>query len=173
MQQWVHKINKASTKLNLRLKGTETVAQMERLALQQAYRDVVGFGKFASLEYQDINRYQPGYREWMLKTDAESNECDFRLKRLATWLRQNPPLPKEKSIEDLLVKNPKSASQAEKSSKGSASSATSTEIMNVLQQLAGVAQNGQEDVAEMREERPRRKAASHTPRAPRKKIEQQ
>ena len=77
-----------------------------------------------------------------------------RLKRLATWLR---PLPKEKSIEDLLVENHKSASQAEKSSKGSASSATSTEIMNVLQQLAGVVQNVQEDVAEMREERPRRK----------------
>ncbi|CAE7224831.1 RE1 [Symbiodinium sp. KB8] len=175
LQQWVHKINKASakkahmvalceTEMGLQLKGTETVAQMERQALQHAYRvaapaaeDVVGFGKFAALEYQDINRYQPGYREWILKTDAESHECDYRLKRLATWLRANPSLPKDKSVEDLLVENHKSASQTGKSSKASASSTTSGEIMQVLQQLAGVVQNLQEDVAEMREERPRRK----------------
>ncbi|CAE7351625.1 unnamed protein product [Symbiodinium sp. CCMP2456] len=178
LQQWVHKINKASarksnlvalceTEMALPLKGTETVAQMERLALQHAYRvatpaaaDVVGFGKFSTLEYQDINRYQPGYREWILKTDAESTECDFRLKRLATWLRANPPMAKDKSIEDLLTENHKSVSMAGIENQSATSSTTPTEkgqIMQVLQQLAGAVQTLQEEVTEMKEERPRRK----------------
>ena len=182
LQQWVHKINKASakksnlvclceTELEIPLKGTETVAQLENLAMKQAYRiaqpagaDVVGFGKFAALEYRDINRYQLGYRDWILKTARESAECDFRLRRLATWLQANPPLPQEKSVEKLFEKGEGETHRPQPStmlsSASSASSTTSTEkgqIMQVLQQLAGAVQNLQEEVTEMKEDRPRRK----------------
>eukprot|EP00439_Symbiodinium_sp_Y106_P016270 s10372_g2.t1 len=180
--RWVHKINKASakksnlvclceTELEIPLKGTETVAQLENLAMKQAYRiaqpagaDVVGFGKFAALEYRDINRYQLGYRDWILKTARESAECDFRLRRLATWLQANPPLPQEKSVEKLFEKGEGETHRPQPStmlsSASSASSTTSTEkgqIMQVLQQLAGAVQNLQEEVTEMKEDRPRRK----------------
>ena len=60
------------------------------------------------------------------KTDAESTECDFRLKRLAKWLHENPPLTKDKTVEDLLAENITSASQAGRSSKGSSSSTVHT-----------------------------------------------
>ncbi|CAE7273716.1 RE1 [Symbiodinium sp. CCMP2592] len=182
LQQWVHKINKASarksnlvslceTEMEIPVKGTETVAQLETLAMKQAYRlstpagaDVVGFGKFAALEYRDINNHQPGYREWILKTAKESHECDFRLRRLATWLEANPPLPKDKSVEELFVEGEPNRARAMPSSMmssaSSVSSTTSTEkgqIMQVLQQLAGAVQHLQEEMTEMKEDRPRRK----------------
>ncbi|CAE7350905.1 unnamed protein product [Symbiodinium sp. CCMP2592] len=193
LQKWVMKINKARAKksemielcakeLELPLTGNETVSTLERLALQRASvitepmaRDTVGFGKHAALEYQDINRYQPGYREWVLKTDTEETGCDYRLRRLARWLRQNPAKGdqdenKPKTPELVKKKGGSRATGAKTigSSVASSSMASSSEtapltvdrdMIAMLQNLTGTIQHLQEKVAEMEEsrERPRKK----------------
>ncbi|CAE7939838.1 unnamed protein product, partial [Symbiodinium necroappetens] len=116
LQEWVCRINKARSKkaqlvelctkeLELNITGNETIPTLERWALQKAYlistpmaEDVVGFGRHSALEYQNINLYHQDYREWVLRTDAEETGCDYRLRRLAQWLRANPVDKTEKEI---------------------------------------------------------------------------
>ena len=199
LQVWVGKINKARAKkahlielctqeLSLVLTGNETVSTLERLALQRASivaepmaADLVGFGKHAALEYQEINRYQPSYREWVLKTDSEERECDWRLRRLARWLRANP-VDKDQAENKPAGKSPSRkkggssvAASSEISAGGTASSTTSSasaapvvvdkDMIAILQNLTGTIQNLQEKVAEMEEsrerERPRKKTEGY------------
>ncbi|CAE7255758.1 RE1 [Symbiodinium sp. CCMP2456] len=186
LQQWVGKINRASVKkanlvqlcqdeLQLTLSGNETVATLEKLAMQRASvlakpmaQDYVGFGKHAGLEYQDINEFQPAYREWVLKTDAEETGCDYRLRRLAVWLRENPV--RKGSQRDLPVRGqPKSKAMFRPSGatgsttppatemSPSAPSVVDRDMIAILQNLAGTVQDLQQEMAELKGERPRKK----------------
>ncbi|CAE7039700.1 unnamed protein product [Symbiodinium sp. CCMP2592] len=58
--------------------------------------DPVGFGRHASLSYEEIMKEWPEYCQWVLQTAHENGkESDYRLQRLAGWLRNQPT--KEKS----------------------------------------------------------------------------
>ena len=120
VRQWVRAVNKAkqrktdmvelcASKMNLSLSGHETIPVLEKAAMTWIYNHVeptaeddVGFGKYAALQYSDINLYYPSYREWIIKTDAEEAGADHRLRRLAAWLRANP-VEKTKSEQDKVV----------------------------------------------------------------------
>ncbi|CAE7246479.1 unnamed protein product [Symbiodinium necroappetens] len=49
-------------------------------------RDVVGFGRHASLTYAELVQQYPRYAEWVTTTHKETEETNPRLKRLAGWL---------------------------------------------------------------------------------------
>jgi len=170
--------------LQLILTGNETVAQLERRAVEQAHRlsaadgrDYVGFGKHAALQYMDINRYQPSYRAWVLQTDAERAGADYRLRRLASWLRENPVPRDQETHREMTVKAkvkavpkrrtipveeemelPMNTIDTELASASSATPAANMEQMaSAISQLAGVIQNLQHDMNDLKEERPRKK----------------
>ncbi|CAE7905236.1 unnamed protein product, partial [Symbiodinium sp. KB8] len=167
LQTWVQRINKARAKkanlievcrdeMGIEVTGNETIPVLERRALQRAHAlatpaaaDLVGFGKHAALEYQDINRYQPTCREWVLRTDSEESGCDYRLRRLAKWLRENPI----KTDEDEAPIKPKATrKKTTTSSVVSSSAASSTtpsaaidkDMVAILQNLTSAMQNLQE-----------------------------
>ena len=179
LQEWVSRINKARTKkaalielctkdLELTLTGNETIPTLERLALQRAHlvsrpmaEDVVGFGRHAALEYQDINRYQQSYSEWVLRTAAEESGCDYRLRRLAQWLKENPVEKTEKEAE---VKPRAMAKKKERPEPSAASGSSSTtpqvmdrDMLQILQNLTSTMQDLKSEVAELKGERPRKK----------------
>ncbi|OLP91564.1 hypothetical protein AK812_SmicGene26719 [Symbiodinium microadriaticum] len=191
LQNWVHRINKARVKkanlislcqdeMGIEVSGTETIPVLERKALLRAHslatpmaRDLVGFGKHAALEYQDINRYQRSYREWILKTDSEESGCDYRLRRLAQWLRENPVVdeeivethklkPTRKKGPSSLASNEPAPSLAISNVAASSSAAPATvdkDMVAILQNLTAAMQNLQEKVTDLEEgrERPRKK----------------
>ena len=195
LQKWVARINKARAKksemielctkeLELTLSGNETVSTLERLALQRAHLlaepmggDTVGSGKHAALEYQDINRYQPKYREWILKTDAEETGCDYRLRRLARWLRNNPveadqgenkprKLESEKKKSGSRVTSAKALTTSAASSSAAPSSEAAPVVVDkdmiaILQNLTGTIQNLQAKVEAMEEDRERPRKKDH------------
>ena len=198
LRVWVKKINQASAKktnlvtlceneLGLGLSGNETIAQLERKAMEQAHRlakadprDYVGFGKHAGLQYQDIHRYHKEYRAWVIRTAAENQSgCDHRLSRLAQWLFENPEYEEKTAIEETLEKykpekpvglprknpgvTPKAKiapSMPSTSEHGSASSSQAQgmeQLAGVITQMAGAIQSLQEEMQDLRAERPRKK----------------
>ncbi|CAE7241426.1 RE1 [Symbiodinium sp. CCMP2592] len=196
LRTMIHRINQARQKkatliqlcegdLQLILTGNETVAQLERRAVEQAHkltpadgRDYVGFGKHAALQYLEINRYQASYRAWVIQTDAESAGADYRLRRLAKWLRENPPdvdpenetphretqgrskaAPKRKTgPASKALSLPMNTLEDEKAATSSTStSAEMNQMAQAIMQMAGAIQNLQQDMNEMKEERPRKK----------------
>ena len=177
-------IELCTKELELTLSGNETVSTLERLALQRAHLlaepmggDTVGFGKHAALEYQDINRYQPKYREWILKTDAEETGCDYRLRRLARWLRNNPAeadqgenkprkLESEKKKSGSRVTSTKALTTSAASSSAAPSSEAAPVVVDkdmiaILQNLTGTIQNLQAKVEAMEEDRERPRKKDH------------
>ncbi|CAE7627786.1 unnamed protein product [Symbiodinium sp. CCMP2456] len=104
LQQQIKQLNKNNKKkadlveymekvLNLPVSANETMAQMEKRAMDHLYNtvqstslDVVGFGRHASLTYADLVRDYPQYVAWVKQTHRETDETNIRLKRLATWL---------------------------------------------------------------------------------------
>ncbi|CAE7161253.1 unnamed protein product, partial [Symbiodinium necroappetens] len=188
----IRKINQASKKkqllvslcegeLQLALTGNETMAQLERRAVEQAHRlarahahDYVGFGKHSGLQYEDINRYQPSYRAWVIQTDQESPGADYRLRRLAAWLRANPPAIEDEMPTREVRPKAKSATRAKPPVKdfpmemNDGASATSSEtppiqaaqMAQVLSQLAGAIETLQTEMKDLKDEkveRPRKK----------------
>ncbi|CAE7868774.1 unnamed protein product [Symbiodinium necroappetens] len=192
----IRKINQASKKkqtmvalcegeLQLALTGNETLAQLERRAVEQAHRlarahaqDYVGFGKHSGLQYEDINHYQPSYRAWVLQTAQENPGADYRLVRLANWLRNNPPAleadspvrtarPKAK-----MMMKPKTTMKSPPPTTIDEDAATSSDgppiradqLAKVLTQLSGAIetlQHEMKDLKEEKEERPRKKDAKN------------
>eukprot|EP00435_Cladocopium_sp_Y103_P059538 s1303_g21.t1 len=51
--------------------------------------DKVNFGKFADQTYVQVKVDHPDYASWVMKTAAESQDANWRLKRLAHWLTEN------------------------------------------------------------------------------------
>ena len=180
----INLIQLCEAELQLVLSGNETVAQLERRAVEQAHRlsavdgrDYVGFGKHAGLQYQDINRYHESYRTWVLQTDAESPGADYRLRRLARWLRENPIQPDNDGEISQVLKakakaTPRRANGYQKktmdlpmsvvehpppTSSSAAPSAGMEQMAQVITQLASAVQSLQHDLNDMKEERPRKK----------------
>ena len=140
--------------------------QRASLIAEPMAEDLVGFGKYAGLEYQDINLYQPAYREWVLRTAAEETGCDYRLRRLAQWLKTHP-VGTTKHSTKIEPKKPKESKQSTAASSSSNPPTMERDMLEVLQNLAGTIQNLQAEVAELKEERPRKKnpAREHPQRA--------
>ncbi|OLP88369.1 hypothetical protein AK812_SmicGene30299 [Symbiodinium microadriaticum] len=87
LQEYVSKV------LGLPVSENETMWQLEVKALDYLYanvescaRDVVGFGRHASLTYGELVQQYPRYAEWVTTTHQETEETNPRLKRLAGWL---------------------------------------------------------------------------------------
>ncbi|CAE7937367.1 rps4x [Symbiodinium sp. KB8] len=196
----IRKINQASKKkqtmvslcegeLQLALTGNETLAQLERRAVEQAHRlarahaqDYVGFGKHSGLQYEDINHYQPSYRAWVLQTAQENPGADYRLVRLANWLRDNPPaLEAESPVRTArpkakMMMKPKTVMKEPPTTTIDEDAATSSDgppiradqLAKVLNQLSGAIetlQHEMKDLKEEKEERPRKKDAKNMGRA--------
>ncbi|CAE7939336.1 unnamed protein product, partial [Symbiodinium sp. KB8] len=113
------------------------------------------------------------YREWILKTDSEESGCDYRLRRLAQWLRENPVVdeeivephklkPTRKKGPSSLASNEPAPSLAISNVAASSSAAPATvdkDMVAILQNLTAAMQNLQEKVTDLEEgrERPRKK----------------
>ncbi|CAE7275475.1 unnamed protein product [Symbiodinium sp. CCMP2456] len=158
LQQWVGKINRASVKQ----------ANLVQLCQEELQLTLTGNETVATLEKLDINEYQPAYREWVLRTDAEETGCDYCLRRLAVWLRENPV--RKISQRDLPVRGqPKSKAMFRPSGATGSSTPPATELspsapsmvdrdmIAILQNLTGTVQDLQQEMAELKGERPRKK----------------
>ena len=109
LRQWIAELNKSSRKkellkvfceerLKLSLSGNETIPMLQKRATRKIYEisvasamDPVGFGKWSTLTYGQLQREQPAYATWVQETLLEGGEtCDYRLSRLGNWLMNQP-----------------------------------------------------------------------------------
>lgn len=134
--------------------------------------DPVGFGKHASLSYQEVAQQQPSYAQWvitMTQEDADKEQCDQRLLRLGHWLVQHPRLmtPAGKTtpsdLKDPKIskgyspKTKKDVTAPSKTFTESAGSSISQQAANQqIQQLASMMAELKEELSNLKEERPRK-----------------
>lgn len=114
MKKQLTTLNKAATKKgNLMLflqehgvtvNPNHAIAQMVSKGTQQIVSrfepqdlEKVGFGIHGDMTYLALFEDQPGYVQWVLKTDQEDAEAGWRLKRLARWIRQHQSQTKVKA----------------------------------------------------------------------------
>lgn len=90
----------ATTSLSMHIRGTEAIAQLQAACIRRIYEttpaspeDPVGFGQHCALSYSEVLTSQPRYCTWVMTTHQETDDTDYRLNRLATWLEslENPP----------------------------------------------------------------------------------
>ena len=185
-QQLVQDLNAAARKkdhliafcektLRLNVSQNMTINQMRREAMFAIYQkstpdptDVVGFGKHASLTYEEIKMHHPDYARWVTTTASENAaDSDPRLQRLAGWLENNPArvghaattmARRAEASQDVKVPLPEttkskgkktSASSGYSESEASASSSQVSMLAHLVEQL-------REEVADLKKE-PRRK----------------
>ena len=151
------------TTLKLQVNPNHTMVQMRKAAVEKIYlltqadsSDPVGFGKFASLSYEEV-RNEKEYVTWV-KATAKEGGCCLQLSRLAKWLEENPlkmSLDEKKGYPSRVGKKAMNKSTTkssdgshfEKHSEEGGSSSGSTQV---LQQLVGALQELQRDVNEMK-----------------------
>lgn len=119
--------------LGLEVNKNQTIAQMHSAAtkhLMEQYEpmgsDMVGFGKHGDKSYQEVWEHQKTYVAWVLQTDLEDQECNWRLRRLARWLRQQ-------GHQDKLMKSPKTQTPV-KTPKSTSESATNFSMVSAPSQ---------------------------------------
>lgn len=153
LQEWCR------THLRMPVSGNETIAQLQKAAMLRIYEettpapeDPVGFGKAASLTYQEISE-DTNYCAWVKQTAAEGDGC-VQLKRLARWLNQTedekmPPVAASRhKMEPVPSPSKKSGSQTEEE--------MTPEMTMMIKQLVEAVHELKDEVDELRSERPRR-----------------
>ena len=136
---------------------------LEQHALRKLYdlskpaaEDIVGFGRHSTETYEEIRTTRVQYAQWVRQTARETEETDYRLRRLANWLEAQDQEEAE-MIKDVKTKKSEQGYAAtDHTSK--ASTARSSDSMNtaILQNLMETMQHLQQEVQEMRAERPRK-----------------
>eukprot|EP00438_Fugacium_kawagutii_P028245 Skav200118 [mRNA] locus=scaffold3069:77107:77922:- [translate_table: standard] len=177
--------------------GHETIDQLMQIGLLKIYQvtepsseDPVGFGKYATLSYQELKETQKDYAIWAMKTASE-NQSDYRLQRLATWLTQqnesnmgqesSPVIhalnSKEMAAAGYLPNGAKIKQEALKkedvismrsSGSGSVTSSQILQTQALISQLGEIVSDLREDVQEIKQELPRKgvKTESEQEKAP-------
>lgn len=177
LRVWMIRLNEASKKkatlqsfvrdsLQLNLTMNETMATLQRMAVQKIYmetdpreEDPVGFGQHSSLSYREVLQHSE-YITWVLKTWKEG-ECDYRLARLAMWAEKEqsaasssqgyqPPTHRALDLK-LPVKTEMNTDE------GSVTSSQIQQTNAMLAKLAEVVVELKADMDSMKEERPRKK----------------
>ena len=189
MRQWVVRLNTASKKkaelqefcrreLGQHVSGNETIAQLQKEAMVKIYQvsvpdpqDPVGFGKAASLTYEEVQQDQQ-YCQWVKTTWKEGGQTSPQLARLAQWLiAQDQPRPEITQDVKMLktVKEPEITAKAKAVPKkpmdkietgyaeSTASSSSTQMMLVVMQQMMETMKELKEEVAELHEDRPRKK----------------
>ncbi|CAE7357392.1 RE1 [Symbiodinium sp. CCMP2592] len=136
-----------------------TMYTLEQAALRRLYdisepagEDVVGFGKHSTETYMDIYRERHNYADWVKKTAQETDETDYRLRRLANWLERQA----DKEAEMIPVNKPKAKARAPPSPPASTARASTDATHELLQAMMTTVQGLQQEVQELRAERPRK-----------------
>ncbi|CAE7192708.1 unnamed protein product, partial [Symbiodinium necroappetens] len=185
-QQLVQDLNAAARKkdhllvfcektLRLNVNRNMTIDQMRREAMFAIYQkstpdptDLVGFGKHASLTYEEIKAHHPDYARWVTTTANENAaDSDPRLQRLAGWLENNPArvghaatTMARRAEASQEVKVPPSEMVKGKSKKSSVASGCSDSEASAsssqVSMLASLVEQLREEVADLKKE-PRRK----------------
>ena len=182
LRQWVIQLNVASKKkanlqefckkLDLPLTHNETIAQLQKRAMAKIYdvsqpdpADPVGFGKAASLTYEEVKQ-DVNYCKWVVQTWEEGSTCP-QLGRLARWLKEGPiPVKQE---EDALMKNPEpkltALSQAtlakkEEDAHSTTSHASSQALLEAMATVMGTMKDIKEELSDLRQQRSRKKVES-------------
>lgn len=143
--------------LNVTVNPNHTMQQLQTQGTRHIYmlaepsaEDPVGFGEHCSLQYKELLMNHGQYAQWVLTTDEEAESVDYRLHRLAIWLRQEKlksmPMPKAKVA-------PTTKGFSTTSMKNS-NDATNQE--DVMQQMISL-RDLKEDVDHLKAERPRKK----------------
>lgn len=81
--------------LGIPVNPNKTIAQMVSQGEEEIHSlfepdssEMVGFGKFGNLTYQQVWDEQMSYISWVLTTNQESDNPHWRLRRLARWAQQ-------------------------------------------------------------------------------------
>jgi hypothetical protein len=192
LRKMVIKLNEAARKkdhlreyaasLGVPLTGNDTIPSLQKKTLMAIYdhaavssEDPVGFGKYASLTYQELYQKDAQYLQWVLNTAKEGN-CDARLSRLARWCQNIPHTQKVQNEQNmnaapaiplsvLINKGYLKTSQVPKLEEtsmisGASGSATSSQMAAtnaMIQQLASTVLDLMEEVQDMKEHRGARK----------------
>ena len=172
--------------LKLNVNKNMTMNQMRRDAMMAIYHrsqpdptDVVGFGKHASLTYEEVKVHHKEYAKWVITTAHEETDTDPRLQRLAGWLENNPARvgqamttltqraeasqhQKQPAMETK-TKNAKTKASSEgyASSEGSVNSQKIDQLANMMEQV-------REELSELKKEKDprRRKTTTETESQP-------
>lgn len=156
-------------KLGVSMSGMETIPQMQKAAMVKIYdvsaphsNDPVGFGKAASLTYQEA-QMDTQYCQWVLKTWEEGPTC-AQLARFARWLQseKNKPSTPDETMSssmtepDIDVKKTMTAKVKTAASEKSGSN-TNSMMLEVMQQMMTTMQEIKEEMSELSPQRPRKK----------------
>ena len=150
--------------IGINVNPNATKYSLEQGALRKLYdlatpaaEDVVGFGKYSTETYEGIRSQRPQYARWVRQTARETEETDYRLRRLATWL-ETQDNEEQEMIKDIDQKKKKEGGYHKVPTTVKESDArASTEMPTVLlQNMMETIQNLQQEVQEMRAERPRK-----------------
>ena len=188
-QEAVAKLNKASHRkahlvsyvqenLNMTVGPNETIAMIQKRAMAQLMEnipgsggDLMGYGKYADVTYEQVVKTDPQYVEWA-KTTASEGPCSIYLDRFVNWVNTKTETPKKEPL--MVTKNPKAKAATSgkikvehgpspKPEKATESGSASSSTEKSVEILAKAVQELMHEVKEMKEERaasvPRKVAA--------------
>ena len=185
LRKWVIQLNLASKKkghlqdfcqkIGVHMTKNETILQLQKMAMIKIYEistphmsDPVGFGKAASLTYEEVS-HDADYCQWVVKTWEEGSTCP-QLSRLAKWLQSDKKdTTNQQEDAPMKVKEPpvtqaKSKSKPKKSAETQSvsSNASSQAILEAMNVMMGALQELKSDVADLQNQRPRKKAETES-----------
>ena len=144
--------------LGCRVNPNSTMVQLRKEAVNKIYlttqpdeTDPVGFGKYHSLTYGEVENHHKEYASWVINTAREDNCCP-QLVRLATWLqRTTGTISKKGSQKSPSTGTPRRPSETPAPSTQSSPSQADTET--AIHNLVGALQSLQKEVQELKEDR--------------------
>ena len=160
--------------LRVPLTGNETVKALMQKGMEAVYQqapaspqDPIGFGKHASMTYEELWQTQPSYAQWVMDTSWENEGSCPRLHRLANWLEERKKMidiatPRKAAASSGKVPiektKPKGMIEPSKTSSGyvEPSQSSDPETMKILQTLASTVVELKEDMAVLKGEPPRK-----------------
>lgn len=166
LRHMVVEMNKASKKkdhlvafmenqLRMAVNRNDTIPILQKKALMKCYQttmadaeDPVGFGQHCSLQYQEVAASHPDYCRWIIQTNQEESDPDYRLTRLAEWLEKT----QEKPLVPKKMKEPPSTSSASKNMPKE-----NQQMMTMMAQMAGMLSELKDEVDSLKESRPHKK----------------
>ena len=166
LQAMVVEINKASrkkaqlqeymtVKMRATLTGNETIPVLKVKAMTLAYQlaevspqDLLGFGKHASLTYEEAVTQDPKYAQWA-RTISKEEETNPRLRRWVRWMEQMPDV-------DMVLKlngEKTEESKASEKRRGKTTTGAASKQEQTLEMLTKAVCELTKEVAKSREEK--------------------
>lgn len=170
LQQWVTKLNKASSKkvdlqhfltheLQMSVNPNWTILQLQRHGMEKIYdlspadgSDPVGFGAHSAKSYEEVMLQEPEYVTWAI-TSMKEGDCSTRLRRLGKWLEEQQTTKTDKIKTKGYTTSPKKTPAP-----AASSSAVPAELTTVLQGMMQQMSEIKEELEEVRG-RPHKKSA--------------